>query len=66
MVCYSLEMKINGKRQYYHNVETFSFSESKFINLLIDYEYYSKLIRIEFKRPLEKKQNKLSIYRGLN
>ena len=39
---YSLEMKINGKRKYYHDVETFSFSESKFINLLIDYEYFSK------------------------
>jgi len=61
---YSLEMKINGKRQYYHNVETFSFSESKFINLLIDYEYYSKY-KNRIQKTFREKENKLSIYRGL-
>ena len=37
---YSLEMKVNGSTVYYHDVETFSFAESKYINLLIDYKHY--------------------------
>jgi len=61
---YSLEMKINGKRKYYHDVETFSFSESKFINLLIDYEYFSKY-KSRIQKTFREKENKLSIYEGL-
>ena len=61
---YSLEMKINGKRKYYHDVETFSFSESKFINLLIDYEYFSKY-KNRIQKTFREKENKLSIYEGL-
>jgi hypothetical protein len=61
---YSLEMKINGIRHYYHDVETFSFSESKFINLLIDYEYYSKY-KSRIQKTFREKENKLSIYKGL-
>ena len=61
---YSLEMKINGIRHYYHNVETFSFSESKFINLLIDYEYYSKY-KSRIQKTFREKENKLSIYKDL-
>ncbi len=61
---YSLEMKVNGVRVYFHHVETFSFSESKYINLLIDYEHYKK-----FKKRLQKthkvKANKLSLYKNL-
>ena len=61
---YSLEMKINGIRHYYHDVETFSFSESKFINLLIDYEYYSKY-KSRIQKTFREKENKLSIYKNL-
>lgn len=61
---YSIEMLVNGKRVYYHDLETFSFAESKFINLLVDYPYYYK-----YKRRLQKthlvKGNKLSIYKDL-
>ena len=61
---YSLEMKINGIRHYYHDVETFSFSESKFINLLIDYEYFSKN-KSRIQKTFKEKENKLSIYKDL-
>ncbi len=61
---YSLEMHVNGKRVYYHNVETFSFSESKFINLLIDYPYFAT-----YKNRLQKThkvaKNKLHFYKNL-
>lgn len=61
---YSLEMKVDGKRVYYHDVETFSFPESKYINLLIDYRHYAK-----YKSRLQKthrvESNKLSIYKDL-
>lgn len=61
---YSLEMKVNGQRYYYHDVETFSFPESKFINLLIDYKHYSKFrsrVQKTFKHP----KSKLSMYEDL-
>ena len=61
---YSLEMLVNGKRFYYHDVETFSFSESKFINLLIDYEYYKKY-RSRVQKTHKVTKNKLSIYESL-
>ncbi|MDY0781525.1 M23 family metallopeptidase [Tenacibaculum sp. IB213877] len=61
---YSLEMKVNGERVYYHDVETFSFAESKYINLLIDYEHYAN-----YKKRIQKtykvKGNKLSLYEHL-
>ncbi|MDA9339532.1 M23 family metallopeptidase [Polaribacter sp.] len=61
---YSLEMLVNGKRVYYHDVETFSFSESKLINLLIDYKYFKT-----YKRRIQKthkvSKNTLSIYKDL-
>ncbi|MGK0127875.1 MAG: murein DD-endopeptidase MepM/ murein hydrolase activator NlpD, partial [Candidatus Azotimanducaceae bacterium] len=40
---FSLEMLVNGEKVYSHIAETFSFAESKYINLLIDYERYGKL-----------------------
>ncbi|CAL2092266.1 M23 family metallopeptidase [Tenacibaculum sp. 190524A02b] len=61
---YSLEMKVNGKRVYYHDVETFSFSESKYINLLIDYEHYKKYKR-RFQKTHKVAPNKLSLYKDL-
>ena len=61
---YSIEMKVNDKRFYYHDVETFSFAESKFINLLIDYPHYAKYRR-RIQKTFREKANKLSIYNGL-
>ncbi|MGB1283998.1 MAG: M23 family metallopeptidase [Polaribacter sp.] len=61
---YSLEMLVNGKRVYYHDVETFSFSESKFINLLIDYEHY-KTYKSRIQKTHKVAANKLSIYENL-
>ncbi|QOD61542.1 M23 family metallopeptidase [Polaribacter haliotis] len=61
---YSLEMLVNGKRFYYHDVETFSFAESKYINLLIDYEYYKKY-KSRVQKTHKVDANSLSIYEGL-
>ncbi len=61
---YSLEMKVNGQRVYYHDLETFSFSESKYINLLIDYEYYG-VNRVKFQKTNKVENNELSIYKDL-
>ncbi len=61
---YSLEMFVNGTKVYEHDVETFSFAESKYINLFIDFEHYGK-----FKRRIQKTHkvaaNKLSLYDNL-
>lgn len=61
---YSIEMLVNDKRVYYHDVETFSFAESKYINLLIDYYHFYK-----YKSRVQKthvvKGNALSIYEDL-
>lgn len=61
---YSLEMNINGKRVYYHDVETFSFSESKYINLLIDYGHYNKYKK-RYQKTHKVKNNKLTLYEDL-
>ena len=61
---YSLEMLVNGKRFYYHDVETFSFSESKFLNLHIDYEHYKKYKR-RYQKTHRVASNKLSTYKEL-
>ena len=61
---YSLEMLVNGKRFYYHNVETFSFSESKYLNLHIDYEHFKKYKR-RYQKTHKVTANKLSIYQDL-
>ena len=61
---YSLEMKVNGTRFYYHDVETFSFAESKYINLLIDYKHY-KTYRTRVQKTHKVAANKLSFYDDL-
>ena len=61
---YSLEMLVNGKRHYYHDVSTFSFAESKYLNLLIDYSYYKKYKR-RIQKTFKENKNELSIYKGL-
>ncbi len=61
---YSLEMKVNGHRVYYHDLETFSFAETKYLNLLIDYETY-KVDKIRYQKTHKVENNKLSIYKDL-
>ncbi len=61
---FSLEMKVNGNRVYYHDVETFSFAESKYINLHIDYAHYKKY-RKRFQKTHKVTPNKLSLYEDL-
>lgn len=61
---YSIEMYVNGKRHYYHKLETFSFAESKYINLLIDYNHYAKH-KSKIQKTFKEESNKLSIYKGL-
>ncbi len=61
---YSLEMKVNGNRVYYHDVETFSFAESKYINLLIDYKHY-KTYRNRVQKTHKVNANRLSLYEDL-
>ena len=58
---YSLELLLNGRKIYQHQVEKFSFSESKYINLLIDYEHYSKT-KQRIQKCFIEPNNKLSIY----
>ena len=61
---YSLEMKVNGHKVYHHELETFSFTESKYINLLIDYDNYARF-RNKFQKTFKEKANKLKIYKAL-
>ena len=61
---YSLEMLVNGKRFYYHDVETFSFAETKFLNLHIDYKHYKKYKR-RYQKTYKETANKLSTYEKL-
>lgn len=58
---YSLELHVNGEKIYQHQVEKFSFDESKYINLLIDYKHYSKH-RQRIQKCFVQPNNKLSIY----
>ena len=61
---YSIKMKVNGQLVYYHDVETFSFAESKYINLHIDYHNFSKY-RKRYQKTFKTKGNKLSTYKKL-
>ncbi len=61
---YSLEMKVNGETIYFHDLESFSFAESKYINLLIDYEYYGNY-KVKMQKTHKVDNNPLSIYKRL-
>ncbi|RTE53007.1 M23 family metallopeptidase [Arenibacter aquaticus] len=61
---YSVKQIVNGKTYTDYDFETFSFSESRYINTLIDYPHYStqrERIQKCFKDP----SNLLSIYRSI-
>ncbi|MDT0552292.1 M23 family metallopeptidase [Urechidicola vernalis] len=61
---YSLEMNVNGSRIYYHDVETFSFAETKHLNLLIDYDRYIELGE-KIQRCFVVEENPLSLYKNV-
>jgi len=61
---YSVQQLVNGKLYTEYDFETFSFSETRYINTLIDYDHYGKYqqkIQQCFKAP----GNRLSIYNTL-
>jgi len=58
---YSLELLLNGRKIYQHQVEKFAFSKSKYINLHIDYEEFAKN-KQRIQKCFIEPNNKLSIY----
>ncbi|TVZ17365.1 M23 family metallopeptidase [Maribacter sp. MAR_2009_72] len=61
---YSVEFNVNGKIYSLYDFESFSFGETRYINTLIDYDYYGRhrqRIQKSFKSP----GNNLSIYKEL-
>ncbi|WP_196889306.1 M23 family metallopeptidase [Aureivirga sp. CE67] len=61
---YSLEMKVNGKRKYYYEVESFSFDKTRKINLHLDYHHFKNKKEFVQKCFIEH-NNDLSIYKFL-
>nr|WP_240035466.1 M23 family metallopeptidase [Gramella jeungdoensis] len=62
---YSLTLMVNGNKAHEFNAESFSFSESKYINLLIDYERF-KTIKQRVQKCFIEPANKLSVYQKTN
>ncbi len=62
---YSLSLSVNGKLAHQFNADSFSFAESKYINLLIDYERYSNL-KQRIQKCFIEPANKLSVYKKTN
>lgn len=61
---FNLSMTVNGKKVYEHEVNTFSFAETRYINTLVDYERYHKK-RQKIQKCFVEPSNKLSIYKAL-
>ncbi|MRH99064.1 peptidoglycan DD-metalloendopeptidase family protein [Kriegella sp. EG-1] len=61
---YSATQTINGKVFSEYIFETFSFLETRYINTLIDYDYYGKY-RQKIQKLFKTSSNKLSIYSQL-
>jgi hypothetical protein len=58
---YNLSMSVNGKKIYEFEASSFSFSESKYINLLIDYERF-KILKQRVQKCYVEPASKLSMY----
>lgn len=59
---YSISLLIDDKKVYEHNVETFSFAETRYLNSLIDYkEYKTKKRRLQ--KTFIEPNNHLSLYK---
>ncbi len=61
---YKLDLYVNDEKIYNHCLETFSFAEGKYVNLLVDYEHYKKKYE-RIQRCFVIPNNKLSIYGDL-
>jgi hypothetical protein len=62
---YNLKMLVNGKKEFEFKASSFSFSESKYINLLIDYKRFATL-KQRIQKCFIEPQNKLSLYTTSN
>jgi hypothetical protein len=61
---FSVELLMDGQRIYYHEVDRFSFDETRYVNSLVDYEEmlrHKQKIQKSFIAP----NNKLSLYRDV-
>jgi len=61
---YQIKVFADSVLYYYHNVERTNFSTSRYINALIDYEYY-KTKKRRYQRTYISPNNKLGIYHGV-
>lgn len=61
---YAIKQTVNGKLYTEFDFESFSFSESRYINTLIDYPYFGKYHQ-RIQRCFKSPGNKLSIYNTL-
>jgi len=61
---FSLEMAVNGKKVYEHKVDTYAFSETRYLNAHIDYERFQRK-RQRIQKCFVESANKLSLYRNL-
>jgi len=61
---FSLKMTVNGKIVYEHQLDTYAFSETRYLNTLIDYERFFKK-RQQIQKCFVESSNKLSIYSNL-
>ena len=62
---YSVQQLVNGKVYTDYDFESFSFSETRYINTLIDYSHYGKY-RQKIQRCFKVSENRLSIYNTLH
>ncbi|WP_291868463.1 M23 family metallopeptidase [Maribacter sp.] len=61
---YSVNLSVNGTTYTDYDFETFSFTETRYINTLIDYDYYGKY-RQRIQKCFKSPGNRLSIYNTL-
>lgn len=61
---YSVQQTVNGKIYTKYDFETFSFSESRYLNTLIDYDHYGRY-RQKIQKLFKGPGNRLSIYNTL-
>ncbi len=58
---YSIQLFVDGREVYSHNLEKFSFSETRYINSLIDYKEY-KMNKRRVQKSYIQPNNRLKIY----
>lgn len=58
---YSIELQIDNLPVYYHEINEFSFNESRYLNSFVDYKAWQENIRIQ--KSFVEPNNKLSIYK---